>query len=639
MSHLASLLISRAAKQRSFLSVTARLSTSPSRRSYCSTLPILDEDGAASVAPKEDPQINKRIALEYGRRRAAYKRQVSELRKEYLDEYLRHKAEDDAERARDQAEATRHRLERQRAKNERSAENAIRQEELRRQTHLAFQDHLQRQQEIRDEKNELMRRARQLLIDELEEEAHLWMTTPEEVDNAFTHEAEQLLWARPNGVLGVPNPSLDSHFWQYECHTWHMQKTYKTQREILLEEIEEETYNAANIDPNVWTPERIAEQDKLERKARLRALVRNEGRKALVKKQMEYLHEEQVTEPGEPPKAPPVPSLRVLSDIRAQEKEGSEMLFKDPTKFFIFDRSTLPSSRNEGDGDGGEIESNSYSGPSLGVPIDVRDPLRSGSPQGRVFPRVIGKMPKPDMRSEKERKRQEREDRLWAAAQAQARTDQDEIDMAADEDMELGEPLDYDSIEDWDSDDEEWIKGLDPEADADIINIPRELRYKEEDIEWVIEQLEKKASQVESNVRNSLGAVQQELRSKLDRQEKERQSGVVLNEESKEDSVVDQADSAFLDVASLQKLEAAGVDATKLESVLSGLSQDQLVQVFDASVKVITAQKGDEEGANTVTFESLINEVPGLSPDDVAILVEMNTALEAAEETSAAEEV
>ena len=633
MSHLTSLLVSRTARQRPYLAAASRFSVS---RGYHSSLPRFDEEpGAdAGAASNEDLKLHKQIALEYGRRRASYKRQVSELRKEYLDEYLRHKAEDDAERARDQAEATRHRLERQRAKNERSAQNAIRQEELRRQTHLAFQDHLQRQQEIRDEKNELMKRARQILIDELEEEAPLWMTTPEEVDAAFTHEAEQLLWARPNGVIGVPNPSLDSHYWQYECHTWQMKKTYKTQREILLEEIEEETYDAANIDPNVWTPERVAEQEKLERKARLRALVRNEGRKALVKKQMEYLQEEQVTEPGEPPKAAPVPSLRVLSDVRAQEKEGSERLFKDPTKFFVFDRSGAVASQNEANGDSGD-GSSSYTGPALGVPVDVRDPLRAGSPQGRVFPLVIGKMPKPDLRSEKERKRQEREDRLWAAAQAQARTDQDEIDMAADDDMDMGEPLDYDSIEDWDSDDEEWVKGLDPEADADIINIPRELRYKEEDIEWVIEQLEKKSDQVQSNVRNSLGAVQQELRSKLDRQEKEKESGVVLSDESKGGSTEVESESKFLDDASVKKLDAAGVDAAKLESLLSSLSQDQLVQIFNASVKAVTTQEDQEDEASDTTFESLISEVQGLSQDDIAMLVEMNSTLE---ESSSSEE-
>ena len=289
----------------------------------------------AEKAPNDDKHQRRQAALEFGRRKAAYNRQVSLLRKEYMDEYSKYKAEEQAARETERAEVTRLRLERQRAKNERSAQNALRQEELRRQAHLAFQDHLRVQQEKRDEMKKLFTKARQLIVDELEEEAPLWLTTREEVDSAFTHEAEQLLWSRKNGILGAPNPSLDSHFWQYECHTWHMRKTYKTQKEILLEEFEEKAYNEANIDPHFWTPERVQEHDELDRKARLRAMVRVEGRKSLLKRQKQYLDEDNVTEDGEPPRPAPIPSLGVLANMNAQENEGVQLLFKDPTNFLI----------------------------------------------------------------------------------------------------------------------------------------------------------------------------------------------------------------------------------------------------------------------------------------------------------------
>ena len=35
----------------------------------------------------------------------------------------------------------------------------------------------------------------------------MWLTTLEEVDAAFTHEAEQHLWGRPHGVIGAPTKS------------------------------------------------------------------------------------------------------------------------------------------------------------------------------------------------------------------------------------------------------------------------------------------------------------------------------------------------------------------------------------------------------------------------------------------------
>ena len=162
------------------------------KRSYSTTRPSLEEDAAPAKTGPSAAELRK-ISLEYGRRKAAYNRQVSKLRKEYMEEYQRHKKEDEAQRDAERAETTRKRLERQRAKNERSVQNAIRQEELQRQNALAFQDHLRVQQEKREVKREIFTRAQQLLIDELEEEAPLWLTTPEEVEAAFTPEAETLL--------------------------------------------------------------------------------------------------------------------------------------------------------------------------------------------------------------------------------------------------------------------------------------------------------------------------------------------------------------------------------------------------------------------------------------------------------------
>jgi hypothetical protein len=600
-------------------------SNSSMSRWYSSTRPSLED---AAPKKKQDP-VNKQIAQEFGRRKAAYNRQVGQLRKEYMDEYVQYKAEDDAAREAQVAEITRKRLERQRVKNVRSAENASRQVELRRQVHLAFQDHLRVQQEKRDEKKTLFSRARQMIVDELEQEAPLWLTTPEEVDATFTPEAEQLLWARPNGILGASNPSLDSHYWQYECHTWRVEKTYKTQRDILLEQFEEESYNKANIDPSFWTPERLEEREELERKAKLRAMVRWEGRKALMLRQKEYLDEASVVEEGDAPRPVPVPSLGVLANVRAQEKEGSEILFKDPTKFFVFDRSSAARDESTKFDAGEDV---GYAGPALGAPIELVDPLRTGAPQGRVFPLAIGKLPKPDTRTEKEKKREEREQKLWAAAQAQARSDQDEIDMAADEDMELGEPLNYDANADWDSDDEDWVKGLDPDRDSDIIGIPKELRYKEEDIDWVIEKLEGKAKQIQSHIRNSYNMMQQELKARKERRDKEQQALAKKGEEQVEQSI-DEEDTPILDESSSDQLRAAGVDVQQLESLVSSLSQEQLIALFTMGVESL----GSQDINKTVSPEEIVSameKIPGLTEEQIASIVQLETMLQQTESDS-----
>jgi hypothetical protein len=615
-------------------------------RFYSSTIPTLDSEDAATQAAtsamedakkkREELELMRKISLEYGNRRASYKRQVSKIRKSYMDEYLRHKAEDDAQRDAERAETTRRRIERQRAKNERSVENARRQEELRRQAQLAFQDHLLMEQNKREIRKEIFRKARQVLINELEEESKLWLTTPQEVDAAFTPEAEQLLWARPQGVLGVPNPTLDSHFWQYEGHTWDMSKTYKTQSDVLLSEFEQEAYIHTNVDPNVWTPERIENQEHLERKAKLRANVRLEGRKALLKRQKEYLDEENEIQEGEVPKPMPVPSLGVLANIRAQEKEGSELLLQDPTKFFIFD-SKASSSRQmegltaEGIGDG------TYSGPSLGVPVDIRDPLRTGQPQGRVFPVGVGKLPKPDNRTEKEKKRQEREERLWAAAQAQAKADTNEVDLVAEEDREIGEPIDYDNNENWDSDDDEWEKGLDPDKDSDILNLPREYRYREEDIDFVIAQLENKARIMQSHVRNSVQNMEQEARARLERAEEQRAAAAAAAgiHGDAEKSLTPKESETFFDAPTIEKLRMVGADVDKYEKLMLSLTQDQLLSLFGLEAQRRDAEIGTPSEASASIFEA----VPGLSKEQIVGLTELESFMQIAEKTSTTETI
>jgi hypothetical protein len=479
---------------------------------------------AAPAAVGAKKAAAREAALEYNARRAGYRRQVSALRRRYAGEVAAQRAADRAEREALERELTRRRLERQRRKNVRSARGAAIQEQRRRARASEFQEHLDRMQELRDADADLRVRARQLVVDELEKEAGLWLTTHDEVESAFSPEAEQLLWARPGGVVGAPNPSLDSHFWHLETHTWHMERTYPSQREVLLERLEDAAYDEANVDPAVWTPERVGERRRLEDRARLRAMVQSAGRLELLRRQRQMLLSEDEPAPpasgadgGVVPKPAPVPSLRMLRNRKALEQEGARLLMEDPTKFFVFEGTREGDAAASDDGfQDASLSSppSGYSGPSLGAPVGLRDPLRGGAvaagPRARpVYPAVIGRIPRPDARSEREKKQQEREDRMWAAAQADKVRDaaggDREIELAVQQRTldDLEPDLDYDSVE-WDWQDDEWKKGLDPVADAAILNVPREERYTEEDIEWVASQLDAKVKHLEQQLRYDL---------------------------------------------------------------------------------------------------------------------------------------
>mmetsp|Transcript_5993 Transcript_5993/g.14866 ORF Transcript_5993/g.14866 Transcript_5993/m.14866 type:complete len:647 (-) Transcript_5993:157-2097(-) len=584
-----------------------------------------DEQAAAAAAAKEAQErkhLLRQSALAYNQQKAAYKRQVGKLRHQYKVEHARHQAQDLAERDAAVAVTTRRRLERQRAKNERSFQNAIRQEELRRQNAAAFADHLKQQQEIRTAQQKIHQRARQLLIDELEEESKLWLTSKEEVEAAFDDpRTEQMLWARPQGILGVPNPSLDSHFWTYEGHTWDRSKTYKTKSQILLQQLEEEAYVHTNVDfDHFWTEDKLAEAEAKEDKAKLRANVRMAGRRALLQRQKDYLSSEQETAEGEPPKPPPIPSLGVLGNVAAQEKEGTEILLKDPTKFFVF-------ADGSGQNDEETSENETYSGSSLGVPVAVRDPLRTGQPQGRVFPIPVGKLPKPDLRSEKEKKRQEREERLWAAAAGKSASGDgnDEDMLLAEEDREIGEAIDYEEANaNWDSDDEDWNKGLDEDRDKELLNLPREFRYRHEDLDQVIERLEAKAATYQSHVQNTIRTMEQEARSRLDRTE-EGSSGEANGDADET--------SPFFDASTAAQLRSVGADVEKYERLMASLTHEQLLSLFALEANASSTERDpDDDGSSTEAARTQVFEgIPGLSQDQIAELTELESFIRVAE--------
>lgn len=561
----------------------------------------------SNLLGKPKAKIDPKALRELESRRNSYAKQVSVLRKQYADEVARQLATEQAAAEAEKRETTRRHLEHARRKNMKSAKNALRQQQLKEKRDAEFAEEIRIKRQERDAKHARFAKARQMIVNELEQVAHLWLTTPQEVEDAFTWEAEQLLWARPNSVIGEENPSLDTAYWSYETHTWHMDKTYPIPRELLLKELLEEAYEEANVDAGFWTPERVAEREALERKARLRAMVRDTGRRILLKKQRELLQDRfSNTDKTQIPNPMPVPSLRVLANTEAQEEEGAKILLKDPTMFFEFDSSEPSDSNDEDDSDG---DITTYRGPTLGAPVALKDPTAYGPHENRPYPQPVGKLLKPDTRSERQKKRDERQQRMWEAAQEKLSDEEQLVSQveAAAEKKFGGATIDYNNPPDYDSDDEEWLKGLDSEIDSNIINTPRDKRYKEEDILWVKAELEKKSGEEKKLLRSGLANVMHEPRSK-------KESEVIKRDLTSEPEEFQREEDEDAELRSL------GVDVDQVNSVLESLSQEQVLSLLSMDDMDTDSLSQDE------ITEALMS-VPGLTEEQVQKIVHLEKSL------------
>ena len=291
-------------------------------------------DGGTSINDSEiiNPSVLSNI---FNQQRAQYNRAVSALRKQYFAEIQEQRERERRRKDIEEAKIRRAALERRRLKAIRSAENAQKQLQKQERRRLEWERELEATQRDRDAKKELYSKARQKIVDELEAECHLWLTTPEEVEKALGNPtAAQILWSRPGGMIGAPSGEHTGFgdfgdFWRYECHTWDARPTYKTPKEVMLEELEYMAYLQANDNPSYWTKDRVREAEQTEQRARLRAILREEGRRSLLNKQREMMRDiygnnaavsKKDTSGRLPPTAMPAPKLDYLADYDAQER-------------------------------------------------------------------------------------------------------------------------------------------------------------------------------------------------------------------------------------------------------------------------------------------------------------------------------
>ncbi|KAL3784121.1 hypothetical protein ACHAW5_008301 [Stephanodiscus triporus] len=605
---------------------------SASRSSMLSTAPQPKSgDGGPDESSSDlNPSV---LANIYNQQRAHYNRAVSALRKRYFAELEEQRERERVRRAEEEARLKREALERRRLKAMRSVENARRQVQKRERRRMEWERELEATQRERDAKAELYRKARQRVVEELEAECHLWLTTPEEVEKALGNPtAAQKLWARPGGIIGAPSGEHTGFgdygdFWRYECHTWDSRPTYKTPKEVMLEELEYVAYLRANNDPKYWTKERVEEEERKEQRARLRAIIREEGRRSLLNKQREMMRDIYGSnhaggkKDGDgkggrlPPSAMPAPKLDYLADYEAQEREGVEILKRDPRKFFIFE-SDLPNASNLGGMHGGsgneegELQSgengSSLTGASLGRPVGLRNPFFNDKPT--PFPLRMGRDLPEDTRTEKEKKRDERQERMRAAAEEAALAAKKgiayEVAMAAEEDLDDGsEDVDYDKAEE-DAEKELWEGQMDEWKDMDRkvfeMTAPSQ-RVTPEEVDWIIAQLKKKTKAMQE---------------RLDFEDKIRRKEL---EKSMSSSAVARPIES-LDEVDKYVMEGLGYDMEAIEALVRDLTPEQSAMLEDI----------DFTGRVGITVNDMAAElrvVPGLTEEKIQALVAMEMSL------------
>jgi len=449
------------------------------------------------------------MAQRYEKQRQLYNKQVSALRKQYAEEISTQKALEQAKQAKERQEILLKKQERQRAKNLRSIENAKRDIAEKAERAKEFEKELEMQQIKRETRNDLFRKARMLFLEELEEESVHWMTSPEEVEEQLGGwEAEQLLWSTPYLIGVVPE---DATFWRYQTHTQPRNRRLQSPKEYILEKLEEYIFIQSNFDSNFWTPERRRDVIQWQEKAKLRALVQNRGRAILLQKQYRMLQEEYLQNAPNmqikgnrydrsiirPQKKIPAPSLEILANESAQEKEGAKLLMEDPSKFFVFNSTTTTNNSNNSNNSNNNNNNNndtdtiaSKSTTVLGKPISLKHEF---GPKGNSepYPLLLAKDIQTQNLTQKEKKRAQKEDERLAKLRESMEVEQGGVDFEHDS----GPPADIE----WDDEDKAWEEQMMQKYGQnggitleELRQIPMEERLSEEDIDWITNQLQSK---------------------------------------------------------------------------------------------------------------------------------------------------
>ena len=212
--------------------------------------------------------------------------------------------------------------------------------------------------------------------------------------------------------------------------------------------------------------------------------------------------------------------------------------------------------------------------------------------------------------------------------------DDDDL-LLAEEDRDFGEAVDYEvAALNWDSDDDAWKKGLDP--DDRKLQVPREYRFLEDDIDTVITELQRKADSMESHVKNTIRTMEEEARSRITTTTEGAAEVVGATSNASNDD--DDANAPFFDDATTKQLINVGADVEKFEVLMASLSREQLLSLF-----ALEAQERDTGGEEEATLDDEISSssslpstkvfenIPGLTEQQIGELTELESFIRIAE--------
>eukprot|EP00816_Leptocylindrus_hargravesii_P006942 CAMPEP_0196818694 /NCGR_PEP_ID=MMETSP1362-20130617/66929_1 /TAXON_ID=163516 /ORGANISM="Leptocylindrus danicus, Strain CCMP1856" /LENGTH=560 /DNA_ID=CAMNT_0042196893 /DNA_START=268 /DNA_END=1947 /DNA_ORIENTATION=- len=382
----------------------------------------------------------------FAQNRNIYRKEVSNLRKQYAVEIAAERRADEARKAAERQKIAAEKQKRVAKKLERSIQNARLDHARKAARRQQWLQELEQAKIKRLAREERYMKARRLLLQELEEEAPLWMTTKEEVEEKLSDEQ---FWHRPSLVGARPD---DAVFWKYEGLHQDKSKTYLTPRDKFYQHLLDHLYLESNCDAEYWANGgRLEQYEERAERAKLRSLVRSKGRKRL---------EKTFDDPFKDEKFRNRRQLLAALEIGADEVEGVKMLLSDPTQFFE------------------QVETKTLDDDEE---VIVKTEIKVKSEKG--FPEFLftGRQPytaKALLEREKAKKSKGKKKQ-----QQLSKADKKPMETDFDEDTEL---------------DPEILAALDlEEEDEEMSKLPVDERISDDDIAWIIQQLKDQIARME----------------------------------------------------------------------------------------------------------------------------------------------
>jgi len=404
-------------------------------------------------------------------------------------------------------------------------------------------------------------KARHILLQELEEEAPLWISSKEEVEERLS---DDQFWTRPNLIGARPD---DAVFWQYESLVPLEAKrnTYPTRRELFLEYVKEQLYYDENVKAN---PEEESKFEERSERAKLRSLVLRRGRKAI---------EDIYNDPRKKREYRNVKAMYEALKEGKHEEVGAQMLLNDPTSFFeTYEVHRLHPQTNE--------------------PIIE---TRSGVKVEQPYPITLGKVMDPYTPQEAAARAKAKQRAAAAKAKQQPSSKEKkkpvETDFDEDTELERKEMI----VDEIGEDEDEYTRNLDFTR-----------KFTQDDVNWIVKELEKMLSQLDDATSTPEQDKDSKQQGALESSPYNEDGDEKEEEEDNEDIIGDEDDDVDYDVVlsltEAQQRELADLDyeltraedapllKAALKEQVSGLSDSQIDSLVKLEVVLLEDDNDDD---------------------------------------------